>query len=220
MTVSTLTLLVLRIGFLLLMWLFVFAIVYALRSDLFGPRARKKAANTARSPFQGVPTAQPAAAAGAAASPSAPAPPVDTEHPLAGLARDMTGSIPRQQPRPFPASSASPVQPATGTSNRPMATVLTAGRIVITSGPREGTEIPLTNEPLTIGRSSDSGLVIRDDYTSTHHARLMLWNNEWMIQDLDSTNGTFLGDKRVTVPTQLPLSTPVRIGQTTFELRR
>ena len=101
-----------------------------------------------------------------------------------------------------------------------MATVLTANKLVITSGPRRGTEVPLGNEPITIGRSGESGLVIRDDYTSTHHARLMLWNNEWMIQDLDSTNGTFLDGQRVTVPTQVPLDAPIKIGTTTFELRR
>ncbi len=61
---------------------------------------------------------------------------------------------------------------------------------------------------------------IRDDYTSTHHARLMLWSDQWMIQDLDSTNGTFLNGKRVSIPTPVPLNTPVSIGTTTFELRR
>ncbi len=62
--------------------------------------------------------------------------------------------------------------------------------------------------------------MIRDDYTSTHHARLLLWNDEWMIQDLDSTNGTFLDGKRVSEPTHVPLDTPIRIGATSFELRR
>ena len=91
---------------------------------------------------------------------------------------------------------------------------------MLTSGPKAGEEIRLHPEPLTIGRSSESGLVIRDDYTSTHHARLLLWNDEWMIQDLDSTNGTFLDGKRVSVPIQVPLNTPIRIGATSFELRR
>ena len=100
------------------------------------------------------------------------------------------------------------------------ASVQTATRLVITSGPRQGTELPLGRDPITIGRSSESGLVIRDDYTSTHHARLLLWNDEWMVQDLDSTNGTFLDGRRVTVPTQIPLDTPIKIGTTTFELRR
>ena len=100
------------------------------------------------------------------------------------------------------------------------ASLQTAPRLVITSGPAPGTELPLGHDPITIGRSSESGLVIRDDYTSTHHARLLLWNDEWMIQDLDSTNGTFLDGRRVTVPTQVPLDTPIKIGTTTFELRR
>jgi type III secretion system (T3SS) inner membrane Yop/YscD-like protein len=102
----------------------------------------------------------------------------------------------------------------------PAATATTPSRLVITSGPREGIEIDLPPEQLTIGRSSESGLVIRDDYTSTHHARLLLWNDEWMIQDLDSTNGTFLAGKRVHAPAQVPLNTPIKVGATTFELRR
>ena len=73
-------------------------------------------------------------------------------------------------------------------------------RIVITSGPKAGLELPLGTEPLTIGRSSESGLVIRDDYTSSHHARLLLWGDQWMIQDLDSTNGTWHDGVRVTAP--------------------
>jgi pSer/pThr/pTyr-binding forkhead associated (FHA) protein len=80
-------------------------------------------------------------------------------------------------------------------------------------------ELVLTSDPLTIGRSAESGLVIRDEYTSTHHARLMLWGDDWMIQDLDSTNGTFLDGNRVSIPVPVPPNTPVRIGTTSFELR-
>jgi hypothetical protein len=192
--VSELTLLVLRIGFLLLIWLFVFAIVYALRSDLFGQRVRKLPADAAPSPFATIPGgANPPAAA-----------------PLATPARGTAPVAPARPTRPSSSAAAS----------QPKATATTATRLVITSGPRQGTELPLGREPLTIGRSGESGLIIRDDYTSTHHARLLLWNDEWMIQDLDSTNGTFLGASRVSVPTQVPLDTPIKIGTTTFELRR
>jgi hypothetical protein len=196
--VSELTLLVLRIGFLLLLWLFVFAIVYALRSDLFGQRVRKLPQDAAGAPF-------------AAAPPGT----VPTPAPAMNVA-------PRTPPPGVQAAprSSHPVGPNTVTTSLPRATVLTASKLVITSGPRAGTELQLGSEPLTIGRSSESGLVIRDDYTSTHHARLLLWNNEWMIQDLDSTNGTFLDGKRVNVPTQVPLDTPIKVGTTTFELRR
>jgi pSer/pThr/pTyr-binding forkhead associated (FHA) protein len=183
---SSLTLLVLQLGFLLLLWVFVFIIVYALRSDLFGQRVRKLQAD------QPAPARAPRAAAPAQTPPAA---------------------APRAAPAP-------PSLPGPPSAAGEKATLSTASRLVITTGPRAGTELQLGTEPLTIGRSGESGLVIRDDYTSTHHARLLLWNNEWMIQDLDSTNGTFLAGKRVTVPTQIPLNTPIRIGSTEFELRR
>ncbi|MCU1437388.1 MAG: hypothetical protein JWP66_475 [Naasia sp.] len=179
---NDLTLLILRIVFLAVLWAFVFAIIYALRSDLFGSRVRKL-------------QEQPAAAAPPMVAATAVAPPA-------------VQSLPTGPPTPSQGIS------------KPMATTRTASRLVITSGPKAGTEIPLGSEPLTIGRSSESGLQIRDDYTSTHHARLLLWNDEWVIQDLDSTNGTFLDGNRVTVPTQIPVNTAIKVGATTFELRR
>ncbi|WP_210508097.1 FHA domain-containing protein [Naasia sp. SYSU D00057] len=176
---SELTLLILRVAFLAILWAFVFAIVYALRSDLFGSRVKRLQEQPAYVP---------------------PAPPVATPPAVQSL---PTG----------------PPMPAQGAS-KPMATTRTASRLVITSGPKSGTDIALGTEPLTIGRSSESGLQILDDYTSTHHARLLLWGDEWVIQDLDSTNGTFLDGKRVTAPTPVPVNTPVKVGQTSFELRR
>jgi len=174
---SELTLLLLRIGFLVLLWAFVFAVVYSLRADLFGVKVRKMPE----------PAAAASAPAPAASSPSAP-----------------TGRI---SPTPAPAAGG----PATTDA---------VSRIVITSGPKAGLELPLGDEPLTIGRSSESGLVIRDDYTSSHHARLVLWGNQWMIQDLDSTNGTWHDGIRVTAPVPVKVGAPIKVGATTFELRK
>ncbi len=112
-----------------------------------------------------------------------------------------------------------PAAPASGPGGETASTE-NATRLVITSGQKAGAEFPLGRDEITIGRSSDSAIIIRDDYTSTHHARLMLWNGRWMIQDLDSTNGTFLNGSRVTVPTPIPLGATVKVGATTFELRR
>jgi pSer/pThr/pTyr-binding forkhead associated (FHA) protein len=123
-----------------------------------------------------------------------------------------------QAPAPTPVVSSAPA--VARTPSAPASSSLGATRLVITGGAKEGLEIALPSEQLTIGRSSDSGLVIRDDYTSTHHARLLNWNEGWVIQDLDSTNGTYLDGTRVVVPTQVPLNTPVKIGTTSFELRR
>jgi pSer/pThr/pTyr-binding forkhead associated (FHA) protein len=94
-----------------------------------------------------------------------------------------------------------------------------ARHLVITSGVANGTSIPLDDDILTIGRSGDSTLVIVDEYTSTYHARLARNGEEWILTDLDSTNGTRLDGTRVTKPVPVPLFTPVTIGTTTFELR-
>ncbi len=179
---SELTLLLLRIGFLVLLWAFVFAVVYSLRADLFGVKVRR----------------MPDAAAAAAAAPAASVP---------GAASSVTA--------PVASAAAAPVAKPGGP-----ATTATASRIVITSGPKTGLELPLGNEPLTIGRSSESGLVVRDDYTSSHHARLVLWGDQWMIQDLDSTNGTWHDGARVTAPVPVNLGAPIKVGATTFELRK
>ncbi|SIT85516.1 FHA domain-containing protein [Microbacterium sp. RU33B] len=174
---SELTLLLLRIGFLLLLWFFVFAVVYSLRSDLFGVKVRK------------IPEAAAAPTAAPAAQVTAPV-------------------VPKAAP------------PAAASGAGAKATTSTVSRIVVTSGPKAGIELPLGAEPLTIGRSSESGLVVRDDYTSSHHARLVLWGDQWMVQDLDSTNGTWHDGARVAAPVPVKVGAPIKVGATTFELRK
>jgi len=171
--VSELTLLLLRIGFLVLLWAFVFSVVYVLFSDHFGVKVRR--------------TPEPQAAA-----------------------------VPAAVVAAAPAKAAPAAPPAKGGK----ATTSTVTRIIITSGPKSGLELPLGTEALTIGRSSESGLVIRDDYTSSHHARLLLWGEQWMIQDLDSTNGTWHDGARVTAPVPVLVGAPIKVGATTFELRK
>ena len=67
--------------------------------------------------------------------------------------------------------------------------------------------------------AGDSDLIVDDEYASTHHAKLVFINGEWLIQDLDSTNGTFLDGQKVSTPQPVAMNAQVRIGQTTFELR-
>ena len=78
---------------------------------------------------------------------------------------------------------------------------------------------PRDEGTLTIGRSGDSSLVIVDEYTSTYHAKLTRSGGQWMLTDLDSTNGTKLNGVRVTGTVLVPTFTPITIGTTTFELR-
>lgn len=94
-----------------------------------------------------------------------------------------------------------------------------ATRVEVIEGPRKGTSIRLVGRELTIGRAENSDLVIDDEYASTQHAKLVLINNDWLIQDLNSTNGTYIGDNRVGTPAVVKVGQPIRIGKTVFELR-
>jgi pSer/pThr/pTyr-binding forkhead associated (FHA) protein len=89
----------------------------------------------------------------------------------------------------------------------------------VTEGALAGTRITLGDSPITLGRADDSTLVLTDDYASTRHARLMPRAGEWLVEDLGSTNGTYLDRTKVTVPTPVPLGVPIRIGRTSIELR-
>ncbi|MEY4060976.1 MAG: hypothetical protein RIQ31_638 [Actinomycetota bacterium] len=94
-----------------------------------------------------------------------------------------------------------------------------ATTLVIIEGERIGQKIALDRRELTIGRADNSDLVVDDEYASTNHAKLVLINNDWLIQDLNSTNGTYLDGGRVGTPAVVKLNTPVRVGKTVFELR-
>jgi pSer/pThr/pTyr-binding forkhead associated (FHA) protein len=77
----------------------------------------------------------------------------------------------------------------------------------------------LDSRPILIGRADDSTLKLDDDYASTRHARISQQGEEWYVEDLGSTNGTYLERAKVTAPTRVPLGVPVRIGKTVIELR-
>jgi len=92
--------------------------------------------------------------------------------------------------------------------------------LVVTGGSLAGTTIPLADQQITIGRAADATLMLTDDYASTRHARLYPQNGEWIVEDLGSTNGTYLDRQKVTSPMAVPAGVPVRIGKTVLELRR
>ncbi|CAA9327989.1 MAG: FHA-domain-containing protein [uncultured Frankineae bacterium] len=95
-----------------------------------------------------------------------------------------------------------------------------ARRLVVTEGALAGTTIGLGDGPVTLGRADDSTLVLTDDYASSRHARLVPGDGAWLVEDLGSTNGTYLGAAKVVRPTPVPLGQQIRIGKTVLELRR
>ncbi|GAA1584790.1 FHA domain-containing protein FhaB/FipA [Actinoplanes couchii] len=94
-----------------------------------------------------------------------------------------------------------------------------ARQLVVTAGNLAGTRITLGEAHITIGRAEDSTLVITDDFASARHARLVPREGQWFVEDLGSTNGTYLDRGKVSGPTPVPLGVPIRIGRTSLELR-
>jgi len=92
--------------------------------------------------------------------------------------------------------------------------------VLIVDGANAGETIALDAAPLLIGRGSDAAVRLDDDYVSTRHARIASSGEQWFVEDLGSTNGTYIGSHRITQPTTLQLGTQVRIGKTILELRK
>ena len=92
-------------------------------------------------------------------------------------------------------------------------------QLVVTEGGLSGTRIGLTGAPVLIGRANDSTLVLTDDYASTRHARISLQDGMWIVEDLGSTNGTYLGPRKLDGPVPMEVGVPLRIGKTVLELR-
>ena len=145
---------VFRFGFLLLLWLFIYAAFRVVRADLFGGRAARVASVPPRAAQQ-----------------------------------------PKKKGQRGPRT------------------------LVVTAGPLSGTKITLGEQPILIGRADDSTLVLTDDFASSRHARLTNRGGQWYVEDLGSTNGTYLDQQRVQGPLLVQPSQPIRIGQTALELR-
>jgi len=117
---------------------------------------------------------------------------------------------PRNQAPPRPAVPPRPQKPGRGTPRF----------LVVTEGALTGVSIDLADQQITLGRANDATLVLNDDYASTHHARIFPQDGQWIVEDLGSTNGTYLDRQKVIRPTPVPVGVPIRIGKTVLELRR
>jgi pSer/pThr/pTyr-binding forkhead associated (FHA) protein len=92
--------------------------------------------------------------------------------------------------------------------------------LVVTEGGLSGVSIDLSDQQITMGRANDATLVLNDDYASTYHARIFPQDGQWLVEDLGSTNGTYLDHQKVARPTPVAVGVPIRIGKTVLELRR
>lgn len=183
---SELAVTLLRVGFLVLLWAFVFSALAVLRRDIFSitkvtPRGRGR---------QPAPT---------------PAPASRTDTPVNTL---IPAEPPLREPKEAPAT------PVRQSITKPPT------RLVVTSGALTGTTVPLGRSAVVIGRSHSSTLVIDDDFVSSRHARLYPEGDVWRLEDLGSTNGTVLDQRRVEGTVPVNVGSTIRIGRTNLELRR
>ncbi|MFD7597404.1 FHA domain-containing protein [Kitasatospora sp. NPDC059812] len=94
-------------------------------------------------------------------------------------------------------------------------------QLVVVQGSLAGTTVALQGQTITLGRAHDSTIVLDDDYASSRHARIYPdQTGQWTVEDLGSTNGTYLDRQRLTAPTPLQPGMPIRIGRTVIELRK
>lgn len=93
-------------------------------------------------------------------------------------------------------------------------------RLVVVAGTSTGGQVPLLGT-ISIGRSSDQTLTIEDDYASTKHA-VVRPDDEggWVVEDLRSTNGTFVNGVQISEPTRVGTGDHIRIGRTQMKLEK
>jgi pSer/pThr/pTyr-binding forkhead associated (FHA) protein len=126
----------------------------------------------------------------------------------------------RADTAPHPPPQAPVTKPRAVRSRPPRPSRQAPQQLLVTAGALAGTSLGLSDQQITIGRAGDATLVLSDDYASTRHARLFPQDGQWLVEDLGSTNGTYLDRQKVTAPTPVPVGVPIRIGKTVLELRR
>ena len=197
---------VLKIAFLVLLFLFVFFVVRRTVRDVGGDASRPEPAprKAAKPSSRAAAPVRPEAAPPAAVPPPSPAP-------VAGA--DVVSEItPAERRRRREQRHTERTMP--GESLDLMAHI--DPRLVVETSPvlATGTEIRLEGW-IMIGRSPASDLVLDDPFVSQTHARVVPRGQLHFVEDLGSTNGTFVNGREV-IEAQLMLDTELRIGETVF----
>jgi pSer/pThr/pTyr-binding forkhead associated (FHA) protein len=164
--VSELALLLVRIGFVAVLWIFIFSLLSVIRADIYGRRVIRTVAQQSGSSVTNVDTGD--------------TPEIATESEV---------------------ESGGP------------------SHLYVITGVSAGSRIPLDKRELFIGRAPSCELIVTDEFASSQHAKVVHIGGDWVIQDLDSTNGTYVDGVRIQTPEVLRMNVPVRVGKTTFELR-
>jgi pSer/pThr/pTyr-binding forkhead associated (FHA) protein len=72
----------------------------------------------------------------------------------------------------------------------------------------------------TVGRAPECEIRLDDTYVSQQHARIFGKTDRWYVEDLGSTNGTYVNDQKLAAPALVQPGDRIRVGTTVLELRR
>ena len=86
-------------------------------------------------------------------------------------------------------------------------------QFVMRSGPTPGVTFPLEGDQLIIGRDSSNGIPINDAEISRKHSRLSFQGGKYVLEDLGSTNGTFVNGQRLAGPVVLKPGDVISLGE-------
>jgi pSer/pThr/pTyr-binding forkhead associated (FHA) protein len=128
---------------------------------------------------------------------------------------DLFGVRPPKQPKPQREA-----REAARQNRQPRGAKGTPTRAFIVEGPDTGKSVALDGTPVTFGRGAECTVPLADEYVSTQHARLRFHENQWYVEDLGSTNGTYFGNQRLTRSTPVTARSRFRLGKTVVELRK
>ena len=86
-------------------------------------------------------------------------------------------------------------------------------RLVMRSGPSAGKVFPLDKPEVIVGRDLNNDIVINDPEVSRRHARFFIQGNSYVLEDLGSTNGTFINGQRLSAPYALHIGEAITFGE-------
>lgn len=82
---------------------------------------------------------------------------------------------------------------------------------------KRGGVVPINGE-ITLGRKQDNLFILDDQFVSGHHARIYPLNDNYVLEDLGSTNGTLLNNKRINGKAAITIGDSIKVGSTVFKV--
>ncbi len=103
---------------------------------------------------------------------------------------------------------------------KPKRVQLEPRELVVVEGPAAGAKVAIAKRPITVGRASICDLTLEDDFISSRHLRISTQSNGYVVEDLGSTNGTWVEGERLTEPVLIKPGVRIKMGRNTMTIRK